>query len=76
MVSALSRHLSNENVKEEIKGTLSCLMVFSDIEKSPCALKEFINSNADLPTIEELAKKSKQLAGAIGMANWFCEYKL
>ncbi len=67
MVSALSRHLPNEIVKEEINGTISCLLLSTNNQEFPCALREFINSNADLPTIEELAKKSTKLAEAIGM---------
>jgi radical SAM superfamily enzyme len=75
MVSALSRNASITNleqyksVQEQIVKTLDCSG--SKIEKAkfyPCALRDFVNSNADLPTVEELAEKSLMLARVLGMA--------
>jgi len=39
-------------------------------EQCSSALREFVNSNADLPTLEELVKKSNTLAQIIGPAKY------
>jgi hypothetical protein len=67
MVSALSRQLPNEIVREKFDYNISCLLLRTEDAKTPCALREFINSNSDLPTIEELARTSPQLAEVIGV---------
>ncbi len=67
MVSALSRNRFDDIQKEENDCSNSFLFFSDGSDKSPCALREFINSNADLPTVEELVKKSTKLARAIGL---------
>lgn len=67
MVSAISRHSTNEIVIED--STLSRLLLPVHDERFPCALREFVNSNADLPTIDDLVKNSAKLAEAIGMVH-------
>jgi hypothetical protein len=76
MVSALLRKTSNTKT-EESKAIHMRLAKILDrtnpqIEKVsffPCALREFVNSNADLPTIEELVRRSQTLAQVMGMAS-------
>ncbi len=76
MVSALSRH----NLSEQSApiGLIRDLLVDSivsaqeRVEKTisfPYALREFVNSIADLPTIEELTAKSESLARVMHMAS-------
>ena len=67
MVNALSRVQPKAPANEEINCIMPALLPAIADDKFPSALREFINSNADLPTIEELAKKSKKLAIAMGM---------
>ncbi len=70
MVNALSRRLPTQAIMEDtefISISVSNNSLLPTDEKFPCALREFVNSNSDLPTIEELAKKSKVLALAMGM---------
>jgi len=68
MVNALARAKLDTLVSDETRHFISNGLVQAVNEKNLCALSEFINSNADLPTIEELAKGSKSLAAAMGMS--------
>ncbi len=64
MVSALSRRLPVE--EDDTNKSASILPRQSAGCEAISALIEFINSNADLPTIEELAKSSPEIALALG----------
>jgi hypothetical protein len=64
MVNALSRDLTRLTMLCETRND-SALLKVKD-EKLPCALREFVNSNIDLPTIDELIEKSPALATAFG----------
>ncbi len=67
MVNALARTKLDTTVANETRNFVLNDSDKAANEKNLCALREFINSNADLPTIEELAKGSKSLAMAMGM---------
>lgn len=68
MVNALNRDLTRLTVLCET-GNDSALLKVKD-EKHPCALREFVNSNIDLPTIDELIEKSPALATAFGASRY------
>jgi hypothetical protein len=67
MVNALVRRFP-ESVPETKENVIGVDFSNDQALKLPCALREFINSNADLPTIDELARKSKTLAMAMGLS--------
>lgn len=76
MVSALYREIPQnrqaftELYRERLAGSItSTSQRIERITSFPYALKEFVNSIADLPTIEELAAKSESLARVMKLAS-------
>jgi hypothetical protein len=76
MVSALFRNSvqfgiasRQSNIEQSVDSIIAVGQKTEGINAFPYALKEFINSVADLPTIEELVKKSESLAQVLGSAS-------
>ncbi len=74
MVSALYRDnakMINKNTVKQVsdRAVDDVDQIFVVTKSFPSGLREFVNSNSDLPTIEELAQRSQTLAHAMGMAS-------